>query len=330
MSHSTASACEREPALVRGFVVGNLAGVEREGPDFGDDVPFPSLVHDLDDRELDFGGICAWLDTSKDTRHVVSEPVSETNSPDETPDLETEDDEFRDFLQDVFREEAHLTKRAAETSFFAPLSSDSSGDKTLKRPREDGDTEDGDTTSPDDDKYKDDDKSPDDDKSVRLKRNRLSAAASRERKKNEIFSLKRRVRDLERANQHLSYATQCLGAENTAMRMRLGFQPGLETAPDKGAFPDTEKSKNGAGVTGKQSRLDLQKQKNTRALSVTEPAALDLIKTGSFMHVDLFHRETRSTASPRVCVFSFELFRRDFRFAPRKRERNRATRRARR
>ena len=61
--------------------------------------------------------------------------------------------------------------------------------------------------------------------SARLRRNRASAAASRARKRDETAALRRTVRELEKANAHLSYAAQCAFAENAALRCRLGFQP---------------------------------------------------------------------------------------------------------
>ena len=60
---------------------------------------------------------------------------------------------------------------------------------------------------------------------ARLRRNRASAAASRSRKRAQLQTLARRVRELERANEHLTYAAQCAHAENAALRARLGFPP---------------------------------------------------------------------------------------------------------
>jgi hypothetical protein len=55
-------------------------------------------------------------------------------------------------------------------------------------------------------------------KEIRLKRNRASAALSRQRKRLELVDLRQRCRELERANAHFQYVAQCAQAENLRLR----------------------------------------------------------------------------------------------------------------
>lgn len=276
MSDSNASACSREPSL-RVFVVGNL---DVESDDCFD-ASFP-LVHDLDETELDLTGIEAWLGDENQKEPVMEQPVTteKAQTPDEHPDV------FRDFLRDIiFNEEATGNKRSAERL-------DNDSNKRHRPPSLSDVVTRSDLrikTTP----HKDSDTSIDDGKMVRLKRNRASAAESRERKKNEIENLKRQVRQLEKANQHLSYATQCLSAENTAMRCRLGFQPGAPLPPE--TFLMNDRSQSGHAP------LEGNTSKNTRTKKVTEPAALDWTKASPFMLDDF----EKSSASPRECFYKF-------------------------
>ena len=55
-------------------------------------------------------------------------------------------------------------------------------------------------------------------KKIRLKRNRASAALSRQRKRAELDNLRQRCRELEKANAHLHYIAQCAQTENLRLR----------------------------------------------------------------------------------------------------------------
>ena len=58
-------------------------------------------------------------------------------------------------------------------------------------------------------------------KEARLRRNRASAALSRQRKRLELVHLRRRCVELERAVAHFQYVAQCASAENVDLRRRL-------------------------------------------------------------------------------------------------------------
>lgn len=61
---------------------------------------------------------------------------------------------------------------------------------------------------------------------IRLKRNRASAALSRQRKRLELVNLRQRCRELERANSHLRYVAQCAQTENIRLKAAAGVGVG--------------------------------------------------------------------------------------------------------
>ena len=220
-----------DPAL-RAFLAECLDGVGVDG-DVGD-VPsreVPDLPRELsfDDADVDLSGICAWLEGDVG--------------------LAMDDDDDDD--DGEARELASTTPRASSTSKKrAPLGSlehDSvrappartSGDKRGRRgspatpPRRDELTDPGSVeySDPNSVEYSDPNSDPssvetnseggDPSKEARLRRNRASAALSRQRKRLELVHLRRRCAELERAVAHFQYVAQCASAENVDLRRRI-------------------------------------------------------------------------------------------------------------
>ena len=254
MSTSTASACDAEPTL-RAFILGNLEDTPSLGVD--DPEPFPDLARDIDETELDLSGICAWLEAS-----------AEPGVAPDAPRCAHPERDGASFLRDGLVAEAPQPRPAkrrrardgAETTLGETdaLIRENARHATACETRKASDASSRDDSA-------DDEKSR---TSARLRRNRESAAASRARKKNETAALRRTVRELEKANAHLSYAAQCAFAENAALRCRLGFSPSQNIAgppppPPAGPgflFPDAP------------ARLA---ESSHQTFEATEPAALE-------------------------------------------------------
>lgn len=234
MSASTASACDAEPTL-RAFILGSLE--LEDAPSLDPASPFPDLGRDIDETDLDLSGICAWLDAPPEPGVAPDAPRCASPERDDASFL-------RDFRASLEEEslgaepasdaEPRAAKRRrsfreslAETTFGG---TDTPALSEPQRQEQDCFVSSEKAKSSQDASSRDDgEKHPDDEKSrlsdARLRRNRASAAASRARKRDETAALRRTVRELEKANAHLSYAAQCAFAENAALRCRLGFQP---------------------------------------------------------------------------------------------------------
>ena len=227
MSASTASACDAEPTL-RAFILGSLE--LEDAPSLDPASPFPDLGRDIDETDLDLSGICAWLDAPPEPGVAPDAPRCASPERDDASFLR----DFRGSLEEILGAEpaSDAEPRAAKRrrSFRESLAETTfGGTDTPARepPRQDcfvssEKAKSSDESSRDDGEKRDDEKSA---LSARLRRNRASAAASRARKRDETAALRRTVRELEKANAHLSYAAQCAFAENAALRCRLGFQP---------------------------------------------------------------------------------------------------------
>ena len=253
MSASTASACDAEPTL-RAFILGSL----EDAPNLPLDEPelFPDLEREIDEADLDLSGICAWLEAS--TEPGVAPDAPRCASP-ERDDASF----FRDLLEEPPRSPRAAKRRRTLDDTETTLGG---ADASARESTRDATCV---TRKSSDESSRDD--SANDEKSrtsARLRRNRESAAASRARKKNETAALRRTVRELERANAHLSYAAQCAFAENAALRCRLGFSPsqnivGPPPPPPAGPgflFPDAP------------ARLA---ESSHQTFEATEPAALE-------------------------------------------------------
>ena len=233
MSASTASACDAEPTL-RAFILGSLE--LEDAPSLDPASPFPDLGRDIDETDLDLSGICAWLDAPPEPGVAPDAPRCASPERDDASFLR----DFRASLEEEFlgaEPASDAEPRAAKRrrSFGESLAETTFGgtDTPAREPQrqeQDCFVSSEKAKSSQDASSRDDGEIPrDDEKSrlsdARLRRNRASAAASRARKRDETAALRRTVRELEKANAHLSYAAQCAFAENAALRCRLGFQP---------------------------------------------------------------------------------------------------------
>jgi len=316
MSASTASACDAEPAL-RAFILGSL----EDAPSLGvDDLrsPFPDLGRDIDETELDLSGICAWLDAS--TEPGVADPDAVPRCAPAEPREDDDASFFRDLLgagptslEPLFSSAPPDSPRAAKrrkttardsSESNLVVSAETSTHDTARHESEKN-LKSSDESSRGDDSDSFDEKSK---ASARLRRNRASAAASRARKRDEMAQLRRTVRELEKANAHLSYAAQCAFAENAALRCRLGFQPGKIVAPSPSAagfaglgsgpgFPDPRDAP--PSTPAPPARAAERSHEKTKA---TEPAALERCqKTVPVMPVD---DDVPSSSKASLCAFS--------------------------
>ena len=236
MSASTASACDAEPTL-RAFILGSLE--LEDAPSLDPASPFPDLGRDIDETDLDLSGICAWLDAPPEPGVAPDAPRCASPERDDASFLR----DFRASLEEEFLGAEPASEPASDAepraakrprSFRESLAETTFGgtDTPAREPqRQEQDcfvSSEKAKSSQDASSRDDGEKHPDDEKSrlsARLRRNRASAAASRARKRDETAALRRTVRELEKANAHLSYAAQCAFAENAALRCRLGFQP---------------------------------------------------------------------------------------------------------
>ena len=317
MSASTASACDAEPAL-RAFILGSL----EDAPSLGvDDLrsPFPDLGRDIDDTELDLSGICAWLDAS--TEPGVADPDAVPRCAPAEPREDGDASFFRDLLgagptslEPLFSSAPPDSPRAAKrrkttardsSESNLGVSAETSTRDTARHESEKNLKSSDESSRGDDVVLSFDDKSK---ASARLRRNRASAAASRARKRDEMTQLRRTVRELEKANAHLSYAAQCAFAENAALRCRLGFQPGKIVAPSPSAagfaglgsgpgFPDPRDAP--PSTPAPPACVPERSHEKTKA---TEPAALERCqKTVPVMPVD---DDVPSSSKASLCAFS--------------------------
>ena len=110
--------------------------------------------------------------------------------------------------------EARRPRRpATTTTSCSPPYPTRSGDPSNGRDNSNSDNSNSDNSNSDD--------SNSGPKEARLRRNRASAALSRQRKRTELVHLRQRCRELERANRHIQYVAQCASHENAALRRRL-------------------------------------------------------------------------------------------------------------
>ena len=283
MSASTASACDAEPTL-RAFVLGSLE--LEDAPSLDPASPFPDLGRDIDETDLDLSGICAWLDAPPEPGVAPDAPRCASPEGDDASFLRDFRGSLEEFLgaEPASDAEPRVAKRRrsfreslAETTFGG---TDTPALSEPQRQEQDCFVSSEKAKSSLDASSRDDgEKHPDDEKSrlsdARLRRNRASAAASRARKRDETAALRRTVRELEKANAHLSYAAQCAFAENAALRCRLGFQPqnivgsvSPITGPAGSAGPGPGPGFPEARFRGAEPELSHEKTK------ATEPAAL--------------------------------------------------------
>ena len=222
-----------DPAL-RAFLAECLDGTDVDG-DIGEvrsvDVPDLPRALSFDDADVDLSGICAWLE---------GDVGLATNDDDDDDD---DDDDARALASTTPRASSTSKKRAPpgsleHDSVRAPPAR-TSGDKRGRRgapatpPRRDELTDRGSVeySDPNSVEYSDPNSDPssvetnseggDSSKEARLRRNRASAALSRQRKRLELVHLRRRCVELERAVAHFQYVAQCASAENVDLRRRL-------------------------------------------------------------------------------------------------------------
>ena len=268
MSASTASACDAEPTL-RAFILGSLE--LEDAPSLDPASPFPDLGRDIDETDLDLSGICAWLDAPPEPGVAPDAPRCASPERDDASFLRDFRGSLEEFLGDEPASDAEPRAAKRRKSFRESLAettfggTDTSAHETCFMSSEKAKSQE-DASSRDDAEKRNDEKSA---LSARLRRNRASAAASRARKRDETAALRRTVRELEKANAHLSYAAQCAFAENAALRCRLGFQPQNivgNVSPITGPAGSA-----GFGFPGASLRGSESSHEKTKA---TEPAAL--------------------------------------------------------
>ena len=268
MSASTASACDAEPTL-RAFILGSLE--LEDAPSLDPASPFPDLGRDIDETDLDLSGICAWLDAPPEPGVAPDAPRCASPERDDASFLRDFRGSLEEFLGDAPASDAEPRAAKRRKSFRESLAettfggTDTSAHETCFMSSEKAKSQE-DASSRDDAEKRNDEKSA---LSARLRRNRASAAASRARKRDETAALRRTVRELEKANAHLSYAAQCAFAENAALRCRLGFQPQNivgNVSPITGPAGSA-----GFGFPGASHRGSESSHEKTKA---TEPAAL--------------------------------------------------------
>ena len=213
-----------DPAL-RAFLVECLDTADGREDGDGDDVarqPCAFAGLDLpralsfDEADVDLSGICAWLEgdvVATDgsflaSKTTLASPSSKRRArdPGSLDDPRLGDKRGR-------RGAPATPPRHDDDIIFASLSDPLGGDRT------DPDSSNGRDNSNSDNSNSDDSNSGP--KEARLRRNRASAALSRQRKRTELVHLRQRCRELERANRHFQYVAQCASHENAALRRRL-------------------------------------------------------------------------------------------------------------
>ena len=215
-----------DPAL-RAFLAECLDGVGVDG-DVGD-VPsreVPDLPRELsfDDADVDLSGICAWLegdvglamhdggddDDDDDARELASTtPRASSTSKKRAPPGSLDDDSVRDPPA-----RASIDKRSRRGAPATPPRRDELADPggSVEYSDPNSDPSSAETNSP---------AEAGDPKEARLRRNRASAALSRQRKRLELVHLRQRCRELERAAAHFQFVAQQAFAENVDLRRRL-------------------------------------------------------------------------------------------------------------
>jgi len=197
-----------DPAL-RAFLAECLDGTDVDG-DIGEvrsvDVPDLPRALSFDDADVDLSGICAWLegDVGLATNVDVDDDVVDARAKKRARPGSLDDDSVRPTPRTSGGDERGGRGRSPAT----PPRRDERSD-------EPGSVEYSDPTS---DPGSDPDSDP---KQARLRRNRASAALSRQRKRLELVHLRQRCRELERAVAHFQYVAQCASLENVDLRRRL-------------------------------------------------------------------------------------------------------------
>ena len=218
-----------DPAL-RAFLVECLDTADGREDGDGDDVarqPCAFAGLDLpralsfDEADVDLSGICAWLEgdvVATDgsflaSKSTLASPASKRRArdPGSLDDPRLGDKRGR-------RGAPATPPRHDDDVLFAPLSDPLGGDRTDPDPSNGRDNSNSDNSNSDDSNSDDSNSGP---KEARLRRNRASAALSRQRKRTELVHLRQRCRELERANRHFQYVAQCASHENAALRRRL-------------------------------------------------------------------------------------------------------------
>jgi hypothetical protein len=170
----------------------------------------------FDEADVDLSGICAWLEgdvVATDGSFLASKTtLASPSSKRRARDLGSLDDPRLGDKRG--RRGAPATPpRYDDDILFASLSDPLGGDRTDPDPSNGRDNSNSDNSNSDD--------SNSGPKEARLRRNRASAALSRQRKRTELVHLRQRCRELERANRHFQYVAQCASHENAALRRRL-------------------------------------------------------------------------------------------------------------
>ena len=218
-----------DPAL-RAFLVECLDTADGREDGDGDDVarqPCAFAGLDLpralsfDEADVDLSGICAWLEgdvVATDGSFLASKTtLASPASKRRARDLGSLDDPRLGDKRG--RRGAPATPpRHDDDVLFASLSDPLGGDRTDPDPSNGRDNSNSDNSNSDDSNSDDSNSGP---KEARLRRNRASAALSRQRKRTELVHLRQRCRELERANRHFQYVAQCASHENAALRRRL-------------------------------------------------------------------------------------------------------------
>ena len=217
-----------DPAL-RAFLVECLDTADGREDGDGDDVarqPCAFAGLDLpralsfDEADVDLSGICAWLEgdvVATDGSFLASKStLASPSSKRRARDLGSLDDPRLGDKRG--RRGAPATPpRHDDDVLFASLSDPLGGDRTDPDPSNGRDNQTR-QLKLDDSNSDDSNSGP---KEARLRRNRASAALSRQRKRTELVHLRQRCRELERANRHFQYVAQCASHENAALRRRL-------------------------------------------------------------------------------------------------------------
>ncbi len=238
-----------DPAL-RAFLAECLDGVGVDG-DVGDvqsrEVPDLPRALSFDDADVDLSGICAWLegdvglamnddgDDDDDARELASTtPRASSTSKKRAPPGSLHDDSVRD--PPALRGELNATPSIDERSgrgapatpprrdeLTDPRAAASLSDPRKNRERADpgGSVEYSDPNSDPSSAETNAPAEAGDPKEARLRRNRASAALSRQRKRSELVHLRQRCRELERALAHFQFVAQRAFADNVDLRRRL-------------------------------------------------------------------------------------------------------------
>lgn len=205
-----------DPAL-RAFLAECLDGTGVDG-DVGDvqssDVPDLPRALSFDDADVDLSGICAWLegDVGLATNVDVDDDVVDARAKKRARPGSLDDDSVRPTPRTSGGDERGGRGRSPATPPRRDERSDEPGSVEYSDPTSDPGSDPGSV------EYSDPGSDP---KQARLRRNRASAALSRQRKRLELVHLRQRCRELERAVAHFQYVAQCASLENVNLRRRL-------------------------------------------------------------------------------------------------------------